>query len=194
MRHFKLIHDPRLTLTYLTSRSSLLPNTWIFFKLLKPKSLFSLDMFNGYRQVLKVKVDLWHFSHICSWCSPINISKHNFLRNHIANWAQIYNELARIFTNCFGHMTKMAATPIYGKKPFKNLLLPHQTADDLGTWYVAMGMLGLPSLLKWWSLGDRDLLYFKVKFASTCIYWEFFWKDDFLKTIEAKVIMFTWYV
>ena len=34
-------------------------------------------------------------------------------------------------------MTEMAATPIYGKKPFKNLLLQSQKADDLGTWYVA---------------------------------------------------------
>ena len=43
-------------------------------------------------------------------------------------------------------MTKMAATPIYGKKPFKNLLLQNQKADDLGTWYVAFGLWGLPSL------------------------------------------------
>ena len=37
-------------------------------------------------------------------------------------------------------MKKMAAMPIYGKKPFKNLLLENQKADDLGTWYVALGM------------------------------------------------------
>ena len=36
-------------------------------------------------------------------------------------------------------MTKMAATPIYGKKPFKSLLLKNQKANDLGTWYVALG-------------------------------------------------------
>ena len=37
-------------------------------------------------------------------------------------------------------MTKMAATPI-----FKNLLLQNQKADDLWTWYVALGMLaGFP--------------------------------------------------
>ena len=34
-------------------------------------------------------------------------------------------------------MNKMAATPIYGKKPFKNLLHQNQKAADLGTWYVA---------------------------------------------------------
>ena len=27
-----------------------------------------------------------------------------------------YDRLAKIYTNCTGHMTKMATTPIYGKK------------------------------------------------------------------------------
>ena len=52
--------EPRLTLTYFTSRSNLLPNAFkweifeklIFRKLLKPKSLFSLDMFNLMQQWL----------------------------------------------------------------------------------------------------------------------------------------------
>ena len=38
-------------------------------------------------------------------------------------------------------MTKVAATPIYGKNPLK-ILLQNQKADDLGTWYVAMGLRG----------------------------------------------------
>ena len=54
----------------------------------------------------------------------------------------------KMCSNGPGHMTKMAATPIYGKKTFKNLLLQNQKADDLGTWYVALGMRGLPSLFK----------------------------------------------
>ena len=28
-----------------------------------------------------------------------------------------YDSLAKIYTNCTGHMTKMATTPIYGKNP-----------------------------------------------------------------------------
>ena len=36
----------------------------------------------------------------------------------------------KIFANGPGHMTKMAAMPIYGKS-IKNLLLWNQTADDL---------------------------------------------------------------
>ena len=30
-----------------------------------------------------------------------------------------YDKLAKIYTKYFGHMTKMAATPIYGKNPLK---------------------------------------------------------------------------
>ena len=46
-----------------------------------------------------------------------------------------------------GHMTKMAAMPIYGKN-LKNLLLRNQKAYDLETWYVALGARVLPSLFK----------------------------------------------
>ena len=59
-----------------------------------------------------------------------------------------YDKSTKIYTKFFGHMTKMAATPIYGKKPFKNLLLKNQKASDLETWYVVLGMRGLPSLFK----------------------------------------------
>ena len=57
-------------------------------------------------------------------------------------------KLAKIYAKYFGLMAKMAATPIYGKKTFKNLLLQNQKADDLRTSYVALGMWGLPSLFK----------------------------------------------
>ena len=46
-------------------------------------------------------------------------------------------------------MTKMATTPIYGKKLFKYLLC-NQKAIGFGTWYVALGMWALPGLHKWW--------------------------------------------
>ena len=47
----------------------------------------------------------------------------------------------KICSNGPGHMTKMAATPIYGKNLLKNLLLQNQKVDDLWTWYVALGLL-----------------------------------------------------
>ena len=59
-----------------------------------------------------------------------------------------YNKLVKIYTNCTGYLTKMADMPLFGKKPFKNLLLQNQKADDLGIWYVTFLMLGLPSLFK----------------------------------------------
>ena len=47
-----------------------------------------------------------------------------------------------------GHMTKMAATPIYGKNPSKSLLLRNQRANDLVAWYGALGPLAHHSLFK----------------------------------------------
>ena len=47
-----------------------------------------------------------------------------------------------------GHMTKMAAMPIYGKKNFKHLLLQNRGADFHETWYVASGTPAQCSLYK----------------------------------------------
>ena len=58
-----------------------------------------------------------------------------------------FDWLAKIYTSCTGHMTKMATTPIYGKT-LKYLLLWNQKANGLGTWYVALGMWALPNLHK----------------------------------------------
>ena len=44
-----------------------------------------------------------------------------------------------MFINNPGHMIKMAAMPIYGKKPFKNLLLLNQWTDFNETWHEASG-------------------------------------------------------
>ena len=44
----------------------------------------------------------------------------------------------KVCSNGPDHMTKRAAMPIYGKN-LKNLLLRNQKADDLETWYVALG-------------------------------------------------------
>ena len=70
----------------------------------------------------------------------------------------------KVCSNGFGHMTKMAATPIYGKYPLKNLLQSQKT-DDIGTWYVALG----GRAYKVCSKNDPRLTYLlnvKVKFAS----------------------------
>ena len=54
---------------------------------------------------------------------------------------------AKVSSNGLGHMANMAAMPIYGKN-LKNLLLWNQKADDLESWYVALGARILPSLFK----------------------------------------------
>ena len=46
----------------------------------------------------------------------------------------------KINTNELGHMTNMAAIPIYMVKILKNLLLQNQLTDNLETWYVALRM------------------------------------------------------
>ena len=45
----------------------------------------------------------------------------------------------KINANEVGHMTNMAALPIYGKN-LKNPLLQNELTDDLETWYVALCM------------------------------------------------------
>ena len=52
----------------------------------------------------------------------------------------------KVFINGPGHMTKMAAMPIYGKN-LKNLL-QNQKSYDLETWHVASGTQALQSLYK----------------------------------------------
>ena len=51
-----------------------------------------------------------------------------------------YDKLAKFYTKCFGHITMMAATFIYGKNPLKVFFYKNQKANDLGTWYVAFGV------------------------------------------------------
>ena len=46
--------------------------------------------------------------------------------------ATSYNWLAKICTNCYGHMTKMATTPIYGKKYLNNFFSGTKTPMALG--------------------------------------------------------------
>ena len=54
----------------------------------------------------------------------------------------------KININGLGHMTKMAAMLIYGKKPFKNFLLQNRQADFHETWYVALGTPAHHSIYK----------------------------------------------
>ena len=54
----------------------------------------------------------------------------------------------KVPSNGHGHMTKMAAMALYGKT-LKNLLPRNQKADDLESWYAALGTQVLPNSFKW---------------------------------------------
>ena len=76
----------------------------------------------------------------------------------------------KVWTNSLGHMTKMAAMPIYGKNSKSHLLLD-QKVDDLESWYAALGIQVLPNLFKWCPWDDLDLFHGKVKF-DLCFWME----------------------
>ena len=56
-----------------------------------------------------------------------------------------YDWGTKVFSTGPGHMTKMAATPMYGKNTL-NLLLWNKKVGDIVTWHVALGMWAYPSL------------------------------------------------
>ena len=68
-----------------------------------------------------------------------------------------------------GHMTKMAAMPIYGKNPSKNLLLQNQWIDFNETWHEASMAQALQCVYKSWPCDDLDLFYGKVNIGRQCI-------------------------
>ena len=53
----------------------------------------------------------------------------------------------KVCSNGPGHMTRVAAMPIYGKNHKKNLL-QNQMTDDLESWYAASGAGVLSNLFK----------------------------------------------
>ena len=67
-------------------------------------------------------------------------------------------------------------------KTLKNVLR-NQKADDLESWYAALGAQVLPSLFKWWPWVDLDLFYDKVKFGPSAFVWEKGKTMDFSETI-----------
>ena len=64
-------------------------------------------------------------------------------------------------------MTNMAAMPIYGKN-LQTILLWNQKADDLESWYAALGAQALPFFVQMMTCVDRGLFYGTVKFGPIC--------------------------
>ena len=91
----------------------------------------------------------------------------------------------KVCSNGLGHMTKMAAMPIYGKN-LKKFLLQNQKADDLETWYASSGALVLPSLLKWWPL--VDLTYFTAR--SNMVRYAFVWEKGKTMDFSENIVVY----
>ena len=85
----------------------------------------------GYPWIRRPSVVRSHFQ-TSSPLKPLCQSKPNFM------WTLLGKGERNKCINGPGHMTKMAAMPIYGKN-LKNLLLQNRRADFHETWYVASG-------------------------------------------------------
>ena len=105
-----------------------------------------------------------------------------------------YDKSAKIYTNYFGHMTKMAAMPIYGKNLLKIFFsrTRRPVTLRLGMEHWGCGAYQVCSnddpMLTLTYLTSRSSL---LPNALEC---GLFGKVDFLNTVEAKVIILTLYV
>ena len=69
----------------------------------------------------------------------------------------------------------------YMVKTLKKLLLWNQKADDLESWYAALGTRVLPNLFKWCPWVDVDIFFGKVKFGPICFVWKKVKTMDFFR-------------
>ena len=94
----------------------------IFWILWKPKSLFSLDMFNlvsinrfqRSRLIFDLSAMVAYIG-IPSTYKNIVFSDNSWPIETNFHMTTPYDWLAKTYTNCYGHMTYMATMPIYGK-------------------------------------------------------------------------------
>ena len=97
----------------------------------------------------------------------------------------------KVCSNGPGHMTKMAATPIYGINPLKIFFsrTRRQMTSGLGMKHRGCGAYQVctnddPRLTLTYLTSRSNLL-------SNAFKWEFFEKLIFLNTVEAKVMILT---
>ena len=90
----------------------------------------------------------------------------------------------KIYWHDGGHITKMAALPIYGKKPSK--IFTPELVDWFPRNLVCCIGDSCPSyLFKWWSWVDLDLFYGKVKFGNIGLIYSKKWKPvDFSELLQ----------
>ena len=74
----------------------------------------------------------------------------------------------KVYINGLGHMTKMAARPIYGK----NIFFQNRKSYDLETWHVASGT---PTLQSIYINGDPGLTLTYFMARSNWVAYKFEW-------------------
>ena len=108
-------------------------------------------------------------------------SKLNFMRRLLGKGRK------KDYINGPGHMTKMAAMPIYGKN-LKYLLLQNLKSYDHETWHVVSWTQALQSFFFINDVPELTLTYFTAK--SNLVIWAFPWEKvktvDFSETIAAR--------
>ena len=123
---------------------------WEKLILLKPKSLFSLDMLRG-----DSKGQGWPLTF---QPRSLILEAHQFIKTQFSQ-----KPLGQLNSHFIWRLLKLSGvnqmlmvtsprwrTCPYKVKPFKYLLLWNQKANGLGTWYIALRMWALPGLHKWW--------------------------------------------
>ena len=138
----------------------------IFLILLKPKSLFSLDMLRG-----NFKGQGWPLTF---QPKSLILEAHQYIKTLFSqkihgqlnsNFIWRLLKLSGVNLNQMLMVTSPRWRPCpYKIKPFKYLLLLNQKVNGLRTWYIALGMWALSGLHKWWIWVDLDLYYGKAKF------------------------------
>ena len=99
----------------------------------------------------------------------------------------------KIHEHSAGHITKMAAKPIYGKSPSKLFFSENRWTNFHETWYVAFGSTAHYRLFKWCPWVDLDLFYGKVKFGNISFYIENCHSDGFFDNFAACHLEIGWY-
>ena len=92
----------------------------------------------------------------------------------------------KVSSNGPGHVTKMAAMPIYGKT-LQNLLW-NQKAYDFETWNIASDARVLPNLFKWWPwpiFGEGQIWSFMFLYGKKVKQWIF---QKLLQSMISKLI------
>ena len=102
-----------------------------------------------------------------------------------------FHKIPKIYAKYFGHMTKMAATPIYGKNPLKIFFSRTRRLMTMGLsmWHCACRAYQVCSN----DVPRLTLIYLtsRSNLLSNAFKTVFFLKVDFLNTVEAKIIILT---